>query len=297
MSALADLEPKAIAKQPFTREEAERVMACTDLISVGVLGESARRALHGDVVGFGRVSVLPAGPWPASVGEAGEVRIGLRPTSAGDARARVRAGRELAGALPLTGFSVADLLELCGGDHLALADLAAALKAEGLDAAAELPLDRLGDTENVVEVVRALRHGGLGVWRATIDQAASPDRLDLIERAATVQRETTALKAFAPLPRRDPRDTPSTGYDDVKTIAVARLVCPHIGAIQVDWPLYGPKLAQVAIAYGADDIDGVAAVDDPALGPRRGAAADVERQIRSAFASPRERNGRFEPRS
>ena len=112
----------------------------------------------------------------------------------------------------------------------------------------------------------------------------------------TVQRETAALKAFAPLPRRDPRDTPSTGYDDVKTIAVARLACPDIGAIQVDWPLYGPKLAQVAIAYGADDIDGVAAVDDPALGSRRAAAADVERQIRSAFASPRERNGRFEPR-
>ena len=100
-------------------------------------------------------------------------------------------------------------------------------------------------------------HGGLGVWRATIDRAAPEARLDLIERAAAVQRETRALHAFAPLARHDPRDTPSTGYDDVKTIAVARLVCASIPSIQVDWPLYGPKLAQVAIAYGADDIDGV----------------------------------------
>src|SRR5262245_58897007 len=150
MSTLEDLETKAASKQPFTRAEAERVMACADLISIGVLGEGARKALHADVVTYGRVCVLPAGPWPSSVGEAGEVRIGGRPSSADDARTRVRAARVLAGAVPLTGFSAADLLELCGGDHLALAELARALKNEGLDAVAELPLDRLGETDNVV---------------------------------------------------------------------------------------------------------------------------------------------------
>ena len=297
MSALADLEPKAAAKQPFTRADAERVMACPDLIAVGVLGESARKALHGDVVSFGRVCVATLQAWPESIGDAGEVRITIKPTSRDDAGAFARAGRELAGKTPLTGFSVGDLLELCGGDHVALAEFARHLKTEGLESVAELPLDRIGDTENAVEVVRALLHGGLGVWRATIEQATAADRLALIERAAVIQRETSALRAFAPLPRQDPRDTPSTGYDDVKTVAVARLMCPAIGAIQMDWPLYGPKLAQVAIAYGADDIDGVANVDDPALGTRRGAAQDVERQIRSAFATPRERNGRFEPRA
>ena len=77
-------------------------------------------------------------------------------------------------------------------------------------------------------------------------------------------------------------------------MAIARLECAGIPAIQVDWPLYGPKLAQVALAYGADDIDGVGATDDPAAGTRRAPAQDVERQIRSAFASPARRNGRFE---
>jgi len=297
MSALADLEAKAAAKQALTRVEAERVLACPDLISVGVLAEMARKALHGDVVTFGRVCVVTLQSWPESMGDAGEVRIAVKPTSRDDAGACVRAGRELAGRTPLTGFSVADLLELSGGDHLALADFARQLKGEGLDSVAELPLDRIGDTENAIEVVRALMHGGVGVWRATVEQAPGPARLDLIERAAAIQRETSALKALAPLPRQDPRDTPSTGYDDVKTVAIARLMCPAIGAVQVDWPLYGPKLAQVAIAYGADDIDGVANIDDPALGPRRAAAADVDRQIRSAFATPRERTGRFEPRA
>jgi 2-iminoacetate synthase ThiH len=60
--------------------------------------------------------------------------------------------------------------------------------------------------------------------------------------------------------------------------------------------LYGPKLAQVAIAYGADDIDGVAAVDTLQLGHRRSPREDIERQIRAAGAAPMERDGRYADR-
>jgi aminodeoxyfutalosine synthase len=119
-------------------------------------------------------------------------------------------------------------------------------------------------------------------------------RLDLIERAAAIQRETGAFSALAPLPEVDPVDAPSTGYDDVKTIAGARLVAAVIPHIQVDWTLYGPKLAQVAIEYGADDLDGIAPVDVERLGQRRSPKMDIERQIRSAFAEPVERTGRYE---
>jgi aminodeoxyfutalosine synthase len=119
-------------------------------------------------------------------------------------------------------------------------------------------------------------------------------RLALIERAAAIQAETQAFAAFAPLPRFDPVDVPSTGYDDVKTIALARLVAPSIRHVQVDWLLYGPKLAQVAIEYGADDIDAVSPVDYEKLGVRRSPKADIERQIRSAFCEPAERDGRYQ---
>jgi aminodeoxyfutalosine synthase len=83
----------------------------------------------------------------------------------------------------------------------------------------------------------------------------------------------------------------------VRTIAVARLWCAGIERIQVDWPLYGPKLAQVAITFGANDIDGVSAFDDPALGTRRAAAEDINRQIRAAGATPSERDGLFRSRA
>ena len=102
------------------------------------------------------------------------------------------------------------------------------------------------------------------------------------------------LRGDDPLPRLDPADTPATGYDDVRTVAAARLMCGAIPAIQVDWPLYGPKLAQVAIAYGANDIDGIAAVTDPSVGVRRSPKEEIERQIRAAGATPAARNGRYE---
>jgi aminodeoxyfutalosine synthase len=71
-------------------------------------------------------------------------------------------------------------------------------------------------------------------------------------------------------------------------------MCATIPFIQVDWPLYGPKLAQVAIAYGANDIDGVAAADAAGIGPRRAAREDIERQIRAAGGTPVERDGRYD---
>lgn len=295
--ALSDLEEKAAAGTPFSRDEAERVLACPDLVSVGLLGEAARRARHDDRVTFARVCAVTADARPDSPGEAEEVRLVGAPESIDDARARVRSISSWAGGRTITGFSAADLLRLAAGDHLALLDVATALTNDGLAAVAETPVDRLGDTENAIEVVRALMHGGLGVWRATVEDAAGLSRIDLVDRAEAIAEITQAFKAFAPLARHDSRETPSTGYDDVRLIAVARLRCGSIPTIQVDWPLYGPKLAQVAIAFGADDIDGVAGVDALHLGHRRSPVEDIARQIRAAGASPVERTSRYETRA
>ena len=141
-TALTDLETKASGRTPFSRADAERLLATPDLIAVGMLGEMARRAHHGDVVTYGRVCELgDETAWPASAGEAGEVRLVGRPESVQEARQLVQKARGVAGAAPLTGFSAADLARLAGGDHAALAELARALRADGLEAVAELPVD------------------------------------------------------------------------------------------------------------------------------------------------------------
>ena len=80
----------------------------------------------------------------------------------------------------------------------------------------------------------------------------------------------------------------------MKRIALARLAAENIESIQVDWALYGPKLAQFALTIGADDVDNVAAVDPGTLGMRRSPLEEIRGNIRSAALEPVERNARYE---
>lgn len=288
---LSDLEGKVQSREALTPAELQRVMTCADLVSVGVLGEVARHAHHGDVVTY---ALILSGEAELGEGlaEATEVRLVDPPASWEAAEARVRAAVAAAGGVVVTGFSADQLLALAGGDHMALADGAARLAAAGLTAVSGICIDRVDDA---AEVVRALRHGGLAVLRAGIREAADVDtRLGHLQRIADLQAEVGGLQAVSPLPEVDQAETPSTGYDDVRTVTVARLLCTAIPSVQVDWAMYGPKLAQVAIAYGADDLDNVPARDVLALGHRRSPKADIERQIRAAFATPAARDGRFQ---
>ena len=116
----------------------------------------------------------------------------------------------------------------------------------------------------------------------------------LLEQTRPVQRVVAVIRAFAPLPRSSNPAVPTTGYDDVKRIALARLVVDNISSIQVDWMLYGPKLAQVALTFGADDVDGVSAADETTEGRRRAPLAEIQRNIRAAGLEPVERDGRFD---
>ena len=292
-----DFEQKAAAGAPFSADEAARVLASPDLTSVGHLGEVARKRASGDVITFSRVAEVPGGAFPASAGHAGEVRLTGVVASIDEAVELVRRGRTFAGTIPLTGFSAAHLFEVCGRNPDALESCARRLREAGLDGVAECPLDAFADVDEVASVVRVLERGGLAVWRLTIGRASLGERLPLIERAAAVRATSSRVQAFAPLPRHDSADQPATGYDDVRTVAVARLVCATMPYIQVDWPLYGPKLAQVALMYGANDVDGVAATDGAGLGVRRSPTEDIRRQIRAAAGEPVERNGRYEPTS
>lgn len=293
---LSEIEAKVAAGEPFTLTEAAGVMASSDLVRIGVLADAARRDRTGDRGTFCRVTVVDGGG-PADAGDAGEIRIVAAVASIDDALARVRATVAWAGGTPVTAFTLGQLQDLCGHDNSRLEQLARDLLAAGLSAVAEVPVDAATSDQALIDAVQAVTRAGLGAWRATIGQADVDDRMALLERARVVVAATGAFRALAPLPRIDRVDTPSTGYDDVKTVAVARLLCRDIEYIQVDWPLYGPKLAQVALTFGANDIDGVASTDTLGLGPRRSPLEDIRRQIQAAGSTPVERDGRYAPRN
>lgn len=82
--------------------------------------------------------------------------------------------------------------------------------------------------------------------------------LDVLRRA---QDETGGFLAFIPLAFH-PKNTEmltissTTGIDDLRNIAVARLFLDNFDHIKAYWIMIGPKLAQIALSFGADDLDG-----------------------------------------
>jgi aminodeoxyfutalosine synthase len=118
--------------------------------------------------------------------------------------------------------------------------------------------------------------------------------MPLLKAVAELQRAVAVVRAFAPLPRRVNPAAPTTGYEDVKHVALARIVVDNVPSIQVDWSLYGPKLAQIALTVGADDVDAVSAEEEGTEGRRRAPLEEIRRNIRAAGQEPIERNGRFD---
>jgi aminodeoxyfutalosine synthase len=165
------------------------------------------------------------------------------------------------------------------------------LQAAGLDLVADAAFDQLQDSRRSIEEVNI---SGLALARLTVHQLPSPDMPSLFSRVAELQRRVAVIRAFAPLPRTFNPAVPTTGYDDVKRVALARLIVHNIASIQVDWSLYGPKLAQVALTVGADDVDAVSPEGETGEGTRRAPLEEIRRNIRAAGQEPVERNGRFE---
>jgi len=266
-----------------------------DIISLGMAADDVRRARHGARTTFVRVADVSADPaapieWPLA---AGEIRIVGVPASRAAAVERVRAVAAKAGGTPVSGFSLADLEALSVQERITLRALLEDLQAAGLELIAEAPFDRLGDPRRSVEEVNI---AGLALARLTVDQTPSTDPMPLFKSIAALQRGVAVVRAFAPLARRTNPAAPTTGFDDLKRIALARLACEDIPSIQVDWVRYGPKLAQVALTVGADDVDGVSPLDGTAEeGRRRAPLEEVRRNIRAASLDPVERNGRFDP--
>jgi len=293
VTTLEALTGRVAHGESITAADAQTLLDTPDLIAVGSLGDDGRRRMHGTRTTFVRVFEIhveaPPATLPANL-EAGEFRIIGRPASLAAALAAVRSTFDLSAGKPLTGFSLPDLQALASAERRPLDEIVAGLRDAGLEAIAEVPLDRADGAAAAIETARG---AGLRVQRLTVDALAAGTRLTVIERARDLQSLVGGFAVFAPLPRVISMTAPTTGYEDVKQIAIARLLATNIPHVQVDWPLYGPKLAQVALTVGADDVDGVAAYDPGTLGTRRSAIEEIRSNIKAAGLEPVERDGRF----
>jgi aminodeoxyfutalosine synthase len=87
------------------------------------------------------------------------------------------------------------------------------------------------------------------------------DRVDHLLKLRALQDETGGFQAFIGLafhPENTALDhlPPTTGLGDLRQIAVARLLLDNFPHIKAYWQMLTPKIAQIALRFGADDMDG-----------------------------------------
>lgn len=284
------LMERVYAGEPLPADQVVQLAAAADILPLGMLADSLRRKLHGDRVTYVRVAQCPfdASFVDAVPLAAREVRITGHPETLNVAVTAVEAAKAVAGDRAVSGFAWQDVERLADGSDVAR--VLEALRGAGLAAFAEVPLDRAGGVSGVLE---QLTGAGYRQVRVTIEKAPAADRTGLLLEASVLQERFACIQAVNPLPTVVNAFRPTTGYEDVKMVAVARLAAPNIPTVQVDWLRYGPKLAQVALTFGADDLDAVTASDDAPDGRRRAPLEEVRRNIEAAGFSPAERDGRF----
>jgi len=293
VTTLQEIGAKLEAGESLGPNETAVMTGTDDLLGLGALADDRRRQRHGDRTTFVRVQEVPVETDLAAelviAAEAGEVRLVGAPADLDAAARAVRAVVAAAGSVPVTGFSLESLAVLCSWQSGALVDALSRLRDEGLVLVAEAKADQIPGPEWLEAVGRS----GLRIGRITVGDVADHGGLDLVQRVIGWGTAVTNAHALAPLSRVR-RSQPTTGYRDLRQVALARLLVDNIDSIQVDWGLYGPKLAQVALMFGADDIDTVSPHDSQDLGWRRAAREEITRNIKASALTPVERNGRFE---
>jgi hypothetical protein len=280
---------KLAAGTPLERADHAALSHSTDLVQLGMLASEARRRRMGDEVTYVRVVEHKVGdPLPDTFpATAGEIRLTGVPPTPEAAIAKAWAAVERANGIPVTAWALADLVAL-SKDLEGLGTLARGLREAGIVGLADVRLDLVEDT-----ALQWVIDHGLGVPVVGLhDAPAHP--VVFFRRLALLQKSTKAFRAVAPLPRHVSAEAPSTGYDDAKHVALAALIVDGVGRIQVDWRRHGAKLSQVALLFGANDIDLVPATDDAPLGPRRAPLEEVRRNIVAASLTPVARTARFE---
>lgn len=283
---------RVTAGESLAAAEIAALAAAPDILPIGMLADAVRRRLHGTQVTYLRVAAYAFDESFATAvpTAAREVRMTGIPGTLDAAVAGVERAKAVAGDRSVSGFAWGDIDRLASGSGVPLARALETLRRAGLDAFTDVPLDAVADA---ARVIGSLADAGFRQLRLTIEKAPAADRRALIEHAAALQERHGCIQTINPLPARLHAFRPTTGYDDVKAVAMARLAAPNIPTIGVDWLRYGPKLAQVALTFGADDLDAVLALDEAPDGRRRAPIEEVRRNIEAAGFTPAERDGRF----
>ncbi len=137
---------------------------------------------------------------------------------------------------------------------------------------------------------------------------SAEDRIDHLCRLREQQDKSGGFTCFIPLPFQtknsklllpEEKKGPHTGLEQLRTVAISRLMLDNIPHIKAYWVMMGHKLAQTALWYGANDLDGT--IVEEHIGHMAGAQSDqgmtisaLEHMITESGFRPVRRNAMFE---
>jgi aminodeoxyfutalosine synthase len=219
----------------------------------------------------------------------------------------------------LTAFTASEIVHFAGQTGLSEEEVLLDLKAAGLGSlpggGAEIFAPRVRELvcpkkisgEHWLQVHKKAHRLGLPT-NATMLYGHVETLEERVEHLLTLreaQDETGGFQAFIPLAFH-PRNTeladlsPSTGVEDLKMLAAARLLLDNFAHIKAYWVMIGLKLAQVSLFFGVDDLDGTIVEETitKAAGSEAGTAVprgELVRLIQDAGRVPVERDTFYAP--
>ena len=136
------------------------------------------------------------------------------------------------------------------------------------------------------------------------------DRVEHLQMLRGLQDETGGFLTYIPLAYHPDHNelgeqlgrvgTATTGFDDLKNIAVGRLFLDNIPHLKTHWPMVTPFISQIALHFGCDDVEGTVVYERVyheagAHTPMMLSYGEIVRMIRAAGKEPVERDALYRP--
>ena len=276
---LRPIHEKVLAGQALDVADVSVLFTSADILAIGWLSNYIRERLHGN-----RTRAITS-----EINQANATHFAVT----GDLNRVLLKVEEIRSSHPEAQIAAGVLEELVGKPRSF-----ATLKAAGADAL-------LGD--DVTLFVAGVRRA---VWNTTSNfqqrfeaRHAAMDAglqvpLYLVQRPGSMEQQAAELLHFRDEPAESfvaisyPADssaslnlTATTGMREMKQIAIARLALPKVKHIRVFWQMLGGKLAQIALRFGASEIDGTSL--DVGVNPQQ-RGRELAREVEAAGQDPHE---------
>ena len=214
----------------------------------------------------------------------------------------------------IKGFTMIELMQIARNAKKPLAEVLPELREAGLDSCpgggAEVFAKRVHDEgyhlkntgEQWLETARTVHEAGLRsnctMLHGHIETIE--ERVDHLNRLRLLQDETGGFQTYIPLSFHNEGNEwshlPSpTALDELREIAIGRLLLDNIEHIKAYWIMLGIPIAQTALAFGANDVDGTVVEEKiyheaGATTPQAVEREELIRWIRDAGRTPIERD-------